>query len=78
MICHAGGLLHLDAILGLVENQLQLPLVGDITGRRAPPAADSDWRIDEPTRRVGRRGLAEARAALARASTLEDAQADAA
>jgi hypothetical protein len=69
--------LHPGAILGLVENQLQLPLVGDIAGRRDRPA-DSDWRIDEPTRRVGRRGLAEARAALARASALDDTRADAA
>jgi len=60
-----------------VENQLQLPLVGDTVGRQASPRADSDWRIDESTRRAGRRGLAAARAALARTSTLED-QADAA
>jgi hypothetical protein len=65
-------------MLSLVENQLQLPLVGDIAGRTARPAADSDWRIDEPTRRVGRRGLAAARAALARSSALEDSRADAA
>jgi hypothetical protein len=65
-------------MLGLVQNQPQLPLVGDTAGRRARPAPDSDWRIDEPTRRVGRRGLAEARAALARASALEDTRADAA
>jgi len=62
-------------MLRLVENQLQLPLVGDITRR---PAAESEWRIDEPTRRVGRRGLAAARAALARASALADTRADAA
>jgi len=61
-----------------VENQLQLPLVGDLAGRPVRPAGDSDWRIDEPTRRVGRRGLADARAALARASVLDDARADAA
>jgi hypothetical protein len=61
-----------------VENQLQLPLVGDIAGRPARASVDSDWRIDEPTRRVGRRGLAAARAALARASALDDARADAA
>jgi hypothetical protein len=71
-------LLHLDAILCLVENQLQLPLVGDTAGRSARPAGDSDWRIDEPTRRVGRRGLAAARAALARTSALDEARADAA
>jgi hypothetical protein len=61
-----------------VENQLQLPLVGDIAGRPVRPASDSDWRIDEPTRRAGRRGLVAARAALARSSSFEDAQADAA
>ena len=62
----------------LVENQLQLPLVGDLAGRPVRPSADSDWRIDEPTRRVGRRGLAAARAALARAAALDDTRADAA
>jgi hypothetical protein len=61
-----------------VENQLQLPLVGDTAGRPARPGGDGDWRIDEPTRRVGRRGLAAARAALARAAELEDTRADAA
>jgi hypothetical protein len=61
-----------------VENQLQLPLVGDIARRPGRDAADSDWRIDEPTRRVGRRGLAAARAALARAAALDDTRADAA
>jgi len=65
-------------MLGPVENQLQLPLVGDIARRPARPTTDGDWRIDEPTRRVGRRGLAEARAALARASALEDTRANAA
>jgi hypothetical protein len=70
--------LHLGAILGPVENQLQLPLVGDTAGRPVRSASDSDWRIDEPTRRVGRQGLAAARAALARASALDDTQADAA
>jgi len=72
------SLLHLGAILGPVENQLQLPLVGDTGGRPRRPAPDNDWRIDEPTRRAGRRGLAAARAALARSSPFEDSQADAA
>lgn len=71
-------LLHLGAMLHLVENQLQLPLVGDIARRPARPAAESDWRIDEPTRRVGRRGLAAARASLARSAALADTRADAA
>jgi hypothetical protein len=30
--------------------------------------ADDDWRVDQPTREVGRRGLAEAREALAAAT----------
>jgi len=63
---------------GTVENQLQLPLVGDTTGRPVRPAPDSDWRIDETTRRAGRRGLAAARAALARSAALGDTRADAA
>lgn len=71
-------MLHLGAKLSLVENQLQLPLVGDIARRPDRPPTEGDWRIDEPTRRVGRRGLAEARAALARTSALEDTRADAA
>ncbi|HVA03537.1 MAG TPA: hypothetical protein VMU64_07265 [Acidimicrobiales bacterium] len=61
-----------------MENQLQLPLVGDTAGRPVRPHPDSDWRIDEPTRRVGRRGLAAARAALARAAALDDTRANAA
>ncbi len=77
-VCSPAPLLQPDAILGVVENQLQLPLVGDTAGRPARPVGDSDWRIDEPTRRVGRRGLAAARAALARASALDDTRADAA
>jgi hypothetical protein len=61
-----------------VESQLQLPLVGDTAGRPLRRPTDSDWRIDEPTRRAGRRGLAAARAALARSSAFGDAEADAA
>jgi len=38
--------------------QFRLPLAG----------ADDDWRVDQRTREVGRRGLAEARAALAEAT----------
>jgi hypothetical protein len=63
---------------GPVENQLQLPLVGEWAVRRTRPSTDGDWRIDEPTRRVGRRGLAAARAALARTSAPEEARATAA
>jgi len=33
-----------------------------------PGAAPAEWRLDEHTREVGRRGLAEARAALAEAA----------
>jgi len=73
-----GAVLHLGAILGHVENQLQLPLVGDVSGGTERPSVDSDWRIDESTRRAGRRGVAAARAALARHGSLEDNQADAA
>jgi hypothetical protein len=32
--------------------------------RRRPTRRGDDWRIDEPTRRAGLRGLAKARAAL--------------
>jgi hypothetical protein len=64
--------------MSLMENQLQLPLVGDLAGRPARRCADSDWRIDEPTRRLGQKGLADARAALARASAPADTQANAA
>ena len=73
---HLGVTPRRDA--GSVENQLQLPLVGDTTGRPVRPAPDSDWRIDETTRRAGRQGLAAARAALARSAALGDTRADAA
>jgi hypothetical protein len=59
-------------------HQPQLPLVGDTAGHRVRPASDSDWRIDEPTRRAGRRGLSAARAALERSATFERLRADAA
>jgi hypothetical protein len=62
---------------GSVENQPQLPLFAD-TGRPVRRRIDGDWRIDEPTRRVGRRGLAAARAALARSAAPEAARATAA
>jgi len=39
---------------------------------------DDDWRIDEPTRAAGRRGLAEARAALAEATRRAKARPEAA
>jgi len=44
-------------------------------GRRAPEGfvVDEPWRLDDATRRAGRRGLAQARAALARAAAREDA-----
>jgi hypothetical protein len=50
-----------------VEYQPHLPLVGDLERRRATPENDSDWRLDEPTRRAGHRGVRAARAALAAA-----------
>ncbi|QYG92047.1 hypothetical protein HC251_06075 [Iamia sp. SCSIO 61187] len=36
------------------------------------PPVDPDWRIDDETREVGRRGLAKARAALAEARARAD------
>ena len=59
--------------------QPQLPLPGP-TGAQDRPARDGeDWRIDEPTRLAGRRGVAAARAALARSTeTLGAGAADAA
>ena len=54
---------------GTVEHetgfQPQLPLQGDGVGRHPRPAPHDDWRLDEPTRLAGRRGVAAARAALA-------------
>lgn len=41
-----------------------------------PPAVDDDWRIDEETKAIGRRGLARARAALAEARARVEAQSD--
>jgi len=54
-----------------VTDQPQLPLL-DRTGTEvaptsaARPTTQGEWRIDERTRLVGRRGVAAARAALAR------------
>jgi hypothetical protein len=63
-----------------VPIQPQLPLVGG--SERTPGAQqvrpDDDWRIDERTRRAGRRGLAVARAALARSTSAEASRATAA
>jgi hypothetical protein len=52
-----------DRMLGL---QPPLPLVDpDGFGDARPTAAaDAEWRLDEHTREVGRRGIAEARARL--------------
>gem|GEM_PF-6526190 len=63
-----------------MQIQPQLPLVGETHhGIRTRVEVDDDWRIDEPTRVAGRRGLAAARAALARtAPVLQDQRADAA
>ena len=53
----------------LVDHDLQLelplrPRTGD-EGRPASGHVDAEWRLDEETRQVGRRGVAAARAALA-------------
>lgn len=53
--------------------QISLPLVED---EAAALSAEDDWRLDDRTREAGRRGLAEARAALA-AAALRAAQRDA-
>lgn len=39
------------------------------------PPVDPDWRIDDETREIGRRGLAKARAALDAAQARADANA---
>ena len=46
--------------------QPPLPLVdpGDAPDPAAPADADAEWRLDEHTREVGRRGIAAARARL--------------
>lgn len=46
--------------------QPPLPLVdADVgTGEPPPPDSDAEWRLDEHTRDVGRRGIAAARARL--------------
>jgi len=60
-----------------VAYQPQLPIPTAWPQNRPPRPEDDDWRIDEPTRLAGRRGLAAARAALAR-STPATPRADAA
>jgi hypothetical protein len=55
------------------QNQYQPPLPGTTDPHPAPAAAvrprtgEQSWRLDEKTRRAGRRGVALARAALATA-----------
>ncbi|HUY21721.1 MAG TPA: hypothetical protein VMV22_05220 [Acidimicrobiales bacterium] len=49
-----------------MQYQQRLPLIVD-TGTGSA-TTDGDWRLDEPTRLAGRRGLASARAALARST----------
>jgi len=61
-----------------VAYQPQLPIPTEWPQGRPPRRDDEDWRIDEPTRRVGRRGLAAARAALARTALVQGPRADAA
>jgi len=50
--------------------QTQLPLADPDRAAAGPPSteADAEWRLDEHTREVGRRGIAEARARLRTAS----------
>ncbi len=66
------------------QNQYQPPLPGTtVPGRGSPAgrpgAGDQSWRLDEKTRRAGRRGVALARAALATAvRPADERQADAA
>ena len=58
--------------------QPQLPIPTEWPRARTPRRDDDDWRLDEPTRLVGRRGLAAARAALARTAPVDTPRADAA
>jgi len=61
-----------------VAYQPQLPIPTEWPRACPPRPGDDDWRIDEPTRLVGRRGLAAARAALARTAPDSGPRADAA
>jgi hypothetical protein len=47
--------------------QTPLPLVDPEEDAATRAAADAEWRLDDHTREVGRRGIAEARARLAAA-----------
>jgi hypothetical protein len=66
------------------QNQYQPRLPGTTepsrgTAAARPRAGDQSWRLDEKTRRAGRRGVALARAALATAvRPVDERQADAA
>ena len=57
--------------------QEQLPLP-DVEPAATRARGGDDWRLDEPTRQAGRRGLVAARRALARASDSEHTPARAA
>jgi hypothetical protein len=48
-----------------LPHALQLELTLPAPPTRATPPRDDDWRLDEATRRIGRRGVAAARAVLA-------------
>jgi len=59
-----------------VAYQEQLPLPD--TSPVAPRSGQDDWRLDEQTRRAGRRGLAAARLALSRCAPADARRARAA
>ena len=54
------------------QPELPLRLASAAPSRRPAPPEAADWRIDEDTRRVGRRGIAAARERLAATRTRAD------
>jgi hypothetical protein len=47
-----------------IQPQLPLPTAGDDPATGPVPDGDDGWRLDDQTRLIGRRGIAEARARL--------------
>jgi hypothetical protein len=47
-----------------LQPQLPLPAAGDDPAAGPAPEQEDDWRLDDQTRLIGRRGIAEARARL--------------
>jgi hypothetical protein len=47
-----------------IQPQLPLPAAGDDPAIGPAPDRDDEWRLDDQTRLIGRRGIAEARARL--------------